>query len=182
MSRMISVPAVVCFSFMVSACGGSSASEGSAGPPAGSARAADVSRSACDLISAAEATAIVGSAVVAKESGRGDTVSTCVFAPASGESQEFKLSVQWSGGKEAWDVNQQATALGGKLLGAEKSEATAGVMKADEAQLGDASSYNPILGGYVLKGDVLLEFNNLLTLSDARVKWEKLARTALSRL
>jgi hypothetical protein len=56
------------------------------------------------------------------------------------------------------------------------------VMKTEAAeQLGDQSSFSSILGSYVLKGDVLLEFR-LNVLLDERQKWEALARKALSRL
>jgi hypothetical protein len=73
-------------------------------------------------------------------------------------------------------------ALGGKLMGANRSGATAAVMTSESGSIGDKSSYSPILGAYVLKDDVLLEFNNLLPMSDAKPNWEKLARTALGRI
>jgi hypothetical protein len=139
-------------------------------------------RSACDLVTAEEASAILGESVVAKEISRDDASSFCSYAPGGDRSKEIQLKVQWTGGKMAWDANQTAVSLGGKLLGADRDGAAAGVMRAEEAKLGDKSSYNPILGAYVLKGDVLLEFNNLLVVGDARSKWEKLAATALARL
>jgi hypothetical protein len=146
------------------------------------ASAAGETRSACELITDEEASEIVGSPVLPKEKSRGGSSSSCFFAPAPGQTQEFQLKVHWSGGREAWEANEKATELGGRLMGADRNEAAARVTKVDEVPLGDRSYYNPILGAYVLKGDVLIEFNNLLTLSDARVKWEKLARKALSRL
>jgi hypothetical protein len=48
-------------------------------------------------------------------------------------------------------------------------------------QPGDRSSFSSILGSYVLKGDVPLEFR-LNVLRDERQKWEALAGKALSRL
>jgi hypothetical protein len=139
-------------------------------------------RSACDLVTAEEASAILGESIIAKEISHDATSSFCSYAPGGDRTKEIQLKVQWTGGKSAWDTNQTAVSLGGKLMGADRDPAAAGVMKSGGSTLGDKSSYNPILGAYVLKGDVLLEFNNLLVLRDARSKWEKLAATALSRL
>jgi hypothetical protein len=179
---------LVCVSIVSTGCGESSAANEAKSTKAetevartGGAAAAE-SRSACELITDEEASEIIGSPVLPKETSRGSSSSSCFFAPAPGQTQEFQLKVQWSGGREAWEANEKATELGGRLMGADRNEATGRVMKVEEAALGDRSSYNPILGAYVLKGDVLIEFNNLLTLSDARVKWEKLVRKALSRL
>lgn len=169
---------LVCASVLAWGCSGPSAIKESIGEI----DVAEKSRSACELIADEEASDIVGSPVFPKEKSRSPSSSTCFFAPAPGQSQEFQLTVYWAGGREAWEVNEKAAALGGQLMGANRSEATANVMKFEEGPLGDRSSYNPILGAYVLKADVLLEFNNLLTISEARAKWEKLARTALSRL
>jgi hypothetical protein len=139
-------------------------------------------RSACELVTAEEASTILGEPVVAKEISHDASSSFCSYAPGGDRSKEIQLKVQWTGGRSAWDTNQTAVSLGGKLLGADRDEAASRVMKAEETTLGDKSSFNPILGAYVLKGDVLLEFNNLLVLRDARSKWEKLAATALAKL
>ncbi|MGH9161144.1 MAG: hypothetical protein ACRD2X_14310 [Vicinamibacteraceae bacterium] len=184
MIKRLGVLACVCLAG--AGCGGGAAdtdTSAAAEAPASNGAAApagDEDRSACDLITAEEASQILGSTVVSKETENGDRY----YAPAAGaglESQEFILKVQWTGGQEAWDINQQSTALAGKLLGGDKSGAT-DVAKSKEAPLGDKSIYNPILGGYVLKGDVLLQFDNLMRVKDAQSKWEQLARKALARL
>jgi hypothetical protein len=123
----------------------------------------------------------VGSPLVARPRSTDATSSSCYFAPSGRDTQEFLLKVTWSGGREAWQAQEDAVALGGQLFGGERSTAN-NVMKSEAGGLGDKSSYNPILGAYVLKGDVLLEFNNLLTLRDPKSTWEKLARKALERL
>jgi hypothetical protein len=169
---------LVCVSVMAGGCGGPSPTK----ELIGGTGVAEKGRSACELITDDEASDIVGSPVFPTEKSRGQTSSTCFFAPAPGRGQEFQLTVRWAGGRAAWEANEKAAAFSGQLVGANRSEASANVMKFEEGSLGDRSSYNPVLGAYVLKGDVLLEFNNLLTVSDARAKWEKLARTALSRL
>jgi hypothetical protein len=189
MSRTNILTLLVCVSVIGGGCKGPSATSESAlaatttqlartaGTPA-----TGNGRSACELITDEEASDIVGSPVLPRERSRGHSSSSCYFAPAPGQSQEFQLRVHWSGGREVWEANEKATAFGARLMGTDRSEATASVTRFEKGRLGDRSSYNPILGGYVLRGDVLLEFNNLITLSDARSKWEKLAKTALSRL
>jgi hypothetical protein len=186
MSNAYVLTLVVCLSVTVG-CGETSATKESpanadAGGTGGAGTAvANDGRSACELITDEEVSDIVGSQVIPKERSRGPSSSTCYFAPAPGHTQELMLTVTWSGGREAWDANEKAMALGGQLLGGNRS-AAASVMKVEEGAIGDKSSFNPVLGAYVLEGDVLLEFNNLLTLDDAQTRWVKLARVALSRL
>jgi hypothetical protein len=139
-------------------------------------------RRACELITVDEASTIIGSRLAAKERPGGGTSSKCVFTPVDGGTQEFVLTVTWAGGREAWQAQEHATELGGRLMGGNRTGAANTVMKSEPAGLGDKSSYNPILGAYVLKDDVLLEFNNLLTLRDPRNAWERLARKVLARL
>lgn len=148
-----------------------------AATPAGGER-----RNSCDLITGKEASAILGEPVVPRED---PATGSCFYGPATGtslEKQEFSLKVYWTGGREEWDLNQQTAALTGQVFGVEDDEPAAGVLKSDETPLGDKSMYSPVLGGYVLKGDVLLQFDGLLRLKDARSQWEQLARKALSRL
>jgi hypothetical protein len=139
-------------------------------------------RSACDLVTAEEASAILGESVVATEVSHSPTSSFCSYAPDGDRTREIQLKVEWNGGKEAWDAQEQATGLAGRLLGGAGTAATNAMMKAEAGSLGDKFSYNAIIGAFVLKGDVLLEFQNLVVLRDARSKWEKLAATALAKL
>ena len=170
----------------VTSCGPASSSSESASAAAqqapARASASPAGRSACDLVTAEEASEILGEPVVAKQISHDASSSFCSYAPGGDRSKEIQLKVQWTGGKSAWDTNQAAVSLGGKLLGADRDDAASRVIKAEETTLGDKSSYNPILGAYVLKGDVLLEFNNLLVLRDPRSKWEQLAAAALAKL
>jgi hypothetical protein len=176
----------LCGCLMATACGGSTESTTlPAGGTQASSRSAGASvaqrRSACELITADEASAIVGSPLVATERSKESTSSSCYFAPTGRDTQEFVLKVTWSGGREAWQAQEEAAALSGRLMGGDRSPANT-VMASEAAGVGDKSSYNPIIGAYVLKGDVLLEFNNLLTLRDPKSTWETLARKALERL
>jgi hypothetical protein len=63
-------------------------------------------RTACDLITAKEASDIIGSLVNLKETSRDGSSSRCLYKAAEG--QEFLLNVQWTGGKSAWEVNESA--------------------------------------------------------------------------
>jgi hypothetical protein len=136
--------------------------------------------SACALITAQEAEAILGNPVVPKDETSGTEHSSCAYESAQGE--HFWLTVYWTDGKEQWHINETARGIAGRLMQPQGKKEVDQVMKTEAAdQLGDRSSFSSILGSYVLKGDVLLEFR-LNVLRDERQKWEALARKALSRL
>jgi hypothetical protein len=162
---------------IAAACGGNERRESAA---AATGTDSTSPRSACALITAAEAEAILGTAVTPNDESRGAEQSTCEYASADG--QYVWLTAYWKGGREQWQLNQTGRTIAGRLMQSEGKEEVEQVMKTEAADaLGDQSAFSPILGSLVLKGDVLIEFR-LLVGSEERRKWEALARQALSRL
>jgi hypothetical protein len=67
-------------------------------PPAGKAPSAKARGKACDMVTQAEMSAILGAAVVASAYERPDFSTKCTYSPASGTKPHAQLTVDWDSG------------------------------------------------------------------------------------
>ena len=122
---------------------------------------------------------MLGNDVTPVAVGAGSAKSICRFA--SRDSGGFVLTVFWSGGRAEWQVIRAGLALGKRASG-EDPELDAGSLTSLTAvpELGPEAWASDLLGGYVLRGDVLLAFS----FGPARLpgSWAALARRALGVL
>jgi hypothetical protein len=171
-----------------SACGGgSSAAAESAVAKDAAASAAKpgqrtgVDRSACDLLTVAEVSAAVGTAVTAKETNRETGRSDCQWDGADGIVR-FQLVGYWTGGKEGWKILAESRGMAKDIIKQqERANLDSIVEVGPVVGVGDKAVFSPLLPSLVLKDDVLLEFTTSL-LPKPALQFRPLAMRALSRL
>jgi len=165
------------------ACGGGG--DADATPEGGNdeAAAADASRSACDVLTGADVSAILGQTLEGRlePDEQGPRYSTCGYYPGEGYGVLY-MTAYWSGGRDEWDSWQMATSYAGQMWEqAEKvsldSISGAGLVSG----LGDRAYFGGIMPSLVLEDDVLLEFK-LALVTDEKHNFPRLAQAALARL
>lgn len=137
-------------------------------------------RDACELVTAEDIAEIEGPPIVAwpAEPDHPDQ-SVCLYGPERSMAF-FALTVQWRGGREAWNAWTGGRELGGRLM--QDPEVDVDLIGGDAlAAIGDAAHYGGLLPSLVLKGDTLLEFG-ISMLNNDRENFPVLAKIALSRL
>jgi hypothetical protein len=174
---------------LVAACGGGD-DPGAADQSSSPAKAAEQQnqakggRDACGLITKEEITAIYGIPVTTKSDVPHPIYATCDFSdPAQQGLFVFGLEVYWQGGRDQWRAEGLGTAGAKRMLEHAEKDVDVGAILKQEALpgLGDQATFNPLLGGKVLKGDTMLTFKFGL-LDDPDKHFRQLAEKALARL
>jgi hypothetical protein len=138
-------------------------------------------RDACSLISADEASKILGSEVTATPRSSSGERSTCDYVSKAFES--FTLEAVWKGAEDEIKSARSAATTATAAAGGEKDQAVNDVMGLYRVDnLGDEAYFSRRTMSYVRKGDVLLVFQNAGLNEPARAHWEALARAAIARL
>lgn len=173
--RMICVVAV--FAAGCSSAEPPPAERGAAAPAA----AAAANRDACALITADEASKILGSTATATSRSMSRERSVCDYVTQSYEA--FSLEAIWSGAEEEIKTSRSAANLAAGQAGGTRDDVVNDVMGLHKADgLGDEAYFARRTMSYVRKGDVLLVFETAGLNEPAREHWEALARAALARL
>jgi hypothetical protein len=174
----------------LSACGGGDGGDeaatadetGAAVEAAGGETAA--ARSACEVLTGADASAILGQTVDARpdpDDPDGPAYSSCGYYPGEGYGVMY-LSIYWSGGRDQWEAWQTATAWAGQTWEqAEKVSLDSITGASLVGGLGDRAQFGGILPSFVLKDDILLEFKLPLVMEEEK-RFPLLAKAALARL
>jgi hypothetical protein len=138
------------------------------------------SRNACGLIPKASADSILGSELTPVAVEVGSAKSTCRYSSNGGGG--FVLTVFWSGGRAEWQAIRAGLSLGKRASGGGDPELDAGTLKSlvPVPGLGQEAWASDLLGGYVLREDVLLTFSFGATRLPGN--WTELARRALAGL
>jgi hypothetical protein len=138
-------------------------------------------RNACDLLTVAEVSAVVGGPVTARETNRETGRSDCQWDGADGVIR-FKLVGYWTGGKESWDVLAGSRGMAKDIIQKQEGVGLDSIVKTGPVSgLGDKAVFSPLLESLVLKDNVLLEFTTSL-LPKPEAQFRPLAMKALSRL
>jgi hypothetical protein len=154
-------------------------SSGETPPAETAAPAAD--RDACSLITAEEASTILGSTATATSRSASSSRSTCDYVTQAYES--FTLEAIWSGAEEEIQIARGAAKKATGMAGGRQDDVVRDVMGLTQVEgLGDEAYFARRTMSYVRKGDVLLVFQNAGLNEPAREHWEALARAALARL
>ena len=146
--------------------------------------AADQTRSACELVTAEEITALTGEPILVTEVHREGGYSECNYTDPTGTWPLLILSVIWEGGREAMDASLTGTALAGALLdGAIAPDAGGDTIVAvgPVTGLGDQAYYRDLAPSYVLSDDVMLSLV-VAYMPDAERNFRPLVETILGRL
>jgi len=150
------------------------------GAPAPAAASA-APRDACALITAEEASKILGSTATATSRSTSSARSVCDYVTQSYES--FTLEAIWTGAEEEIKTARSAAKMAAGHAGGRQDEVVNAVMGLTKVEgLGDEAYFARRTMSYVRKGDVLLVFQNAGLNDPAREHWEALARAALPRL
>jgi len=173
----------------LAACGGGETDSAAAGDVAAGDDAAGVAgtatvRSACEVLTGEDVSAILGQTLEARpdpDDPDGPNHSSCGYYPGEGYGVLY-LTVYWSGGREQWEAWQTATSWAGQTWEqAEKVDLDSITGASLVSGLGDRAYFGGILPSLTLEGDVLLEFKLALVTDEAR-NFPLLARAALARL
>ena len=149
------------------------------GTPAASPAAA--SRDACALITADEASKILGSKATATSRSVSAERSVCDYVTASYEA--FTLEAIWRGAEQEIQTSREAAKVAADKAGGTQDAVVNEVMGLTKVDgLGDEAYFARRTMSYVRKGDVLLVFQTAGLNDPAREHWEALARAALARL
>lgn len=173
--------------FALGACGGgepgADAAETGEEPQAAADEAAAV-RSACEVLTGEDVSAILGQTLDARpdpDDPDGPSHSSCGYYPGEGYGVMY-LTVYWRGGQQQWEAWQSATSWAGQAWEqAEKVDLDSITGASLVSGLGDRAFFGGILPSLVLKGDVLLEFK-LALVTDEEKNFPRLAQAALARL
>jgi len=138
-------------------------------------------RSACDLLTEAEVSAVAGKPVKAREVNHEVGRSDCNWFGADSVIA-MGLVAYWTGGKEGWDVMAQSRGMAKDAIQQQEGVNMDSVVKSGPVSgLGDKAFFSDLLPSLVLKDNVLLEFM-LAPLNKPAVHFRPLATKALSRL
>jgi hypothetical protein len=177
--------ALVAALVLLGACGGSDT--GNAGATDDDTQVAgdraDASRSACDVLTGADVSRILGQTLEARPDPEEQTprYSSCGYYPGEGYGVLY-LTAYWSGGRDEWDSWQMATSYAGQMWEqAEKVDLDSITGASLVSGLGDRAWFGGIMPSLVLVGDVLLEFK-LALVTDESHNFPLLAKAALARL
>lgn len=153
-------------------------------PPADTtapAAAAAEARDACTLVTAEEASKILGSTATATSRAVSAERSVCDYVTEAYEA--FTLEAVWGGAEEEIKIARSAAKKATGMAGGRQDDVVRDVMGLTEVEgLGDEAYFARRTMSYVRKGDVLLVFQNAGLNEPAREHWEALARAALARL
>lgn len=148
--------AVLCFAWIVSACGGGGAepaSEASTTPGA-----AAGTKNACALVDKAELEAIAGQPLSMLHNIESDTQTTCEIAAASDPTTTLVyVKVYWSGGREVARANQGGMAMARQLLNDKDVDIEELTGSGNVPGLADQAFYSDLMPSWVLKDDVMIE-------------------------
>ena len=168
----------------LAACGGGDAGSQEAAPDDESAAAAEGNaRSACDVLTGEDVSAILGQTLEARPDPEEQTprYSTCGYYPGEGYGILY-LTVYWRGGQIEWDTWQMATGYAGQMWEQAEKVSLDSISGATLVSgLGDRAYFGGIMPSLVLKGDVMLEFK-LALVTDEEKNFPLLAKAALARL
>lgn len=143
--------------------------------------AAAEARDACALITAGEATTILGSTATATSRSMSAERSVCDYVTQAYEA--FTLEAVWTGAEEEIQVGRRAAGMAAGQAGGRQDDVVRDVMGLTKVEgLGDEAYFARRTMSYVRKGDVLLIFQNAGLNEPAREHWEALARAALGRI
>lgn len=166
-------------------CGGSeSGGEGDDASSADDASAAQPSatRSACDLVTAAEMEAITGEAVEVRPADVGASYAKCEYWGTVNQVPYFSVTAYWSGGREQWDIATSAMGMAEDLFREAEGVELDSIVQAGPVQgLGDAAVFADLTPAMVLRGDQLLEMY-LFYLPDAKRNFRPLTEKMLGRM
>ncbi|HEX6322497.1 MAG TPA: hypothetical protein VFZ36_02130 [Vicinamibacterales bacterium] len=138
-------------------------------------------RDACALVTAQEASTILGSTATATSRSASAERSVCDYVTQAYEA--FTLEAVWSGAEEEIKIARSAAKMAAGQAGGRQDEVVRDVMGLTQVEgLGDEAYFSRRTMSYVRKGDVLLIFQNAGLNEPAREHWEALARAALARL
>lgn len=166
---------------LVAGCSSSDApqSETAAAPAAGPAAAE--ARDACALITAEEASKILGSTATATSRSVSAERSVCDYVTEAYES--FTVEAVWTGAEEEIQIGRRAAGMAAGQAGGRQDDVVRDVMGLTKVEgLGDEAYFARRTMSYVRKGDALLIFQNAGLNEPARERWEALARVALGRM
>lgn len=164
-------------------CGGDQSSPPAAGEPPNQ---VEGGRDACGLITKEEVAALYGKPVTTKADVPHPIYATCDFSdpdPAQQGLFVLILEVYWQGGRDQWRAEGLGTAGAKRMLEHAEKDSDVGTILKQEVLpgVGDQATFNPLLGGKVLKGDTMLTFKfGLIDHPDQYFR--QLAPKALSRL
>jgi len=176
--------AIVLLALLSSSCGETKPAQQQA--PASSAGSAPATtpvanQDACSLITAEEASKILGSEATATRRSSSAQRSVCDYVTRSFES--FTLEAIWAGAEDEIKTARSAATTATAAAGGKDDQVVNDVMGLHRVeQLGDEAYFSRRTMSYVRKGDVLLVFQNAGLNEPAREHWEALARAALARL
>jgi hypothetical protein len=106
--------------------------------------------------------------------------SICLWEDAAGLA--FKLTIYWTGGKQAWETWRSAHGLGDAVIsGAEGVHPDSITKQGIVSGIGDAAYFSELLPSLLLKGDALVEME-LSLIPHPEKKFRTLATTLLSRM
>lgn len=169
---------VVIVGLLIAGCSSAEAPPADDAPAAAPAAAA---RDACTLITAQEATAILGSPATATSRSASASRSVCDYVTESYES--FTLEAIWTGAESEIQTARGAARKATGMAGGRQDQVVDDVMGLHKVDgLGDEAYFSRRTMSYVRKGDVLLVFQNAGLNEPARDHWQALARAALPRL
>lgn len=150
------------------------------GAPAQTPAAAEA-RDACALITAEEATKILGSTATATSRSVSAERSVCDYVTQAYEA--FTLEAVWRGAEEEIQISRRAASMAAGQAGGRQDDVVRDVMGVTKVDgLGDEAYFARRTMSHVRKGDVLLTFQTAGLNEPAREHWEALARVALGRL
>jgi hypothetical protein len=139
-------------------------------------------RDGCSLVTAEEASVILGERVTARPTGKsGGTWNGCVYEPEKGGIDTYIMQVHWHDGQEQMSVAKRGMKIAAKGMQTEGVDVARMMALEPVEGLGDEAYFNPIVPSYVRKGDILIEAD-LRAVRNARQAWEEMSRKALSRL
>lgn len=173
--RMICVLAL-----FAAGCSGGETPPAETGAPAAAPAAAEA-RDACALITAGEATNILGSPATATSRSVSAERSVCDYVTQAYEA--FTLEAVWTGAEEEIQIARRAASAAAGQAGGRQDDVVREVMGLTKVEgLGDEAYFARRTMSHVRKGDVLLTFQTAGLNEPAREHWEALARVALGRL
>lgn len=173
--RMMCVVAV-----FAAGCSSGEAPPAETGSPAAGPVAAEA-RDACALITAEEASKILGSTATATSRSTSAERSVCDYVTEAYEA--FTLEAVWSGAEEEIQIARRAATIATGQAGGRQDDVVRDVMGLTRVEgLGDEAYFARRTMSHVRKGDVLLTFQTAGLNEPAREHWEALARVALGRL
>lgn len=166
---------------LIAGCSSTDAPQSDTTSASAPAAAAAEARDACALITADEASKILGS--TAKATSRSVSAERSVCDYVTEKYEAFTLEAVWTGAEEEIQIGRRAASMASGQAGGRQDDVVRDVMGLTKVDgLGDEAYFARRTMSYVRKGDVLLMFENAGLNDPAREHWEALARVALGRI